>query len=114
MVAATAANKLRESIVSIDLKHHPPSSRSRRASVMLRGPFLSSCIMKSNIIIVSAAPTAASVSDENELLVWNEAKLPANVTEINPNLATIVYRVDPPDVLRAIAPFLVEYPAKMK
>ena len=46
------------------------------------------------------------ISDQNELLVWNEATLPANVTDINPNLAAVVYRVDPPDVLRAIAPFL--------
>ena len=48
------------------------------------------------------------ISDQNELLVWNEANLPANVTDINPNLASIVYRVDPPDVRRAVAPFLVE------
>lgn len=32
--------------------------------------------------------------DDNELLVWSDHKLPPNVTEIQPSLASIVYRTD--------------------
>jgi len=33
---------------------------------------------------------------KNEMLVWSEAKLPANVTAIDPSEASVVFRQDPP------------------
>ena len=34
------------------------------------------------------------IQDKNELLVWNDHKLPPNVTVIDPTLVTVVYRTD--------------------
>ena len=44
---------------------------------------------------------------QNELLVWSESKFPTNVTAIDPALASVVYRVDPPEV-RAMVDDIVE------
>jgi hypothetical protein len=38
----------------------------------------------------------------NEMLVWSNPKLPPNVTAIDPSLASVVYRVDPPALRRQI------------
>lgn len=38
----------------------------------------------------------------NEMLVWSDPRLPNNVTEINPSMTSVVYRVDPPKVRRQV------------
>ena len=38
------------------------------------------------------------LADENEMLVWSDARLPTNITGIDPYLTSVVYRVDPPAV----------------
>jgi hypothetical protein len=38
------------------------------------------------------------LQDENEMLVWSDARLPANVSGVLPGLTSVVYRVDPPEV----------------
>jgi hypothetical protein len=36
------------------------------------------------------------------MLVWSNPQLPPNVTAIDPSLASVVYRVDPPPLRRQI------------
>lgn len=38
------------------------------------------------------------LADENEMLIWSDQRLPPNVTRIDPSLANVVYRVDPPHI----------------
>merc|ERR1712096_317569 len=38
------------------------------------------------------------IQEQNDLLVWSNPRLPVNVSVVDPSLATIVYRVDPPEV----------------
>lgn len=42
------------------------------------------------------------IKDSNELLVWSNPKLPANVSAIQPSLASLVYRVDPPEMAKLL------------
>ena len=51
------------------------------------------------------------IHDQNEVLVWSDSKLPANVTAIAPELASVVYRVDPPAVRQQVEAFLASKPA---
>mmetsp|Transcript_8167 Transcript_8167/g.24150 ORF Transcript_8167/g.24150 Transcript_8167/m.24150 type:complete len:109 (+) Transcript_8167:82-408(+) len=44
------------------------------------------------------------IASRNEMLVFNSDKLPDNVTKVDPSVASIVYRVDPPSILRTLAP----------
>lgn len=41
-------------------------------------------------------PPSWLVDGDNVVLVWNSATLPQNVTTVQPALASVVYRVDPP------------------
>jgi hypothetical protein len=43
------------------------------------------------------------IADENEMLIFSQAKLPPNVTSINPELLSVVYRVDPPQYRHILA-----------
>ena len=38
------------------------------------------------------------IQEQNEMLVWSDSKLPTNVTAIDPSLASVVYRADPPAI----------------
>lgn len=50
--------------------------------------------------------TAAAV---NEMMVWSDPKLPNNVTQIDPALVSVVYRVDPPKLRSQIDDFLAAH-----
>jgi len=50
------------------------------------------------------------IQDQNEVLVWSDSKLPPNVTAIHPELASVVYRVDPPSIRAQVADFLASKP----
>ena len=43
------------------------------------------------------------MQDHNQMLVWSDSKLPTNVTMINPEFASVVYRVDPPHIGAQVA-----------
>ena len=43
------------------------------------------------------------IADENEMLIFSQATLPPNVTSINPDLLSVVYRVDPPQYRHIVA-----------
>lgn len=44
------------------------------------------------------------IADQNEMLIFSSDTLPSNVTRVDPSLASVVYRVDPPSLLRKLEP----------